>query len=58
VIYFEIVPRKGGFRALCRSRENRKLIWWTEIYVRKAGARTAIKRMKEYAPTAPVYDRT
>lgn len=58
MIYFEIVPRKGGYRALCRNRENRKLIWWTEVYTRKTGARTAINRLKEYAPAAKVYDRT
>lgn len=57
-IYFEIVPRSGGYRALCKSRGNGKLIWWTEIYVRKSAARTAIDRLRVFAPSAKIYDRT
>ena len=57
-IYFEIVRAKGGFRAHCRSRANGKLIWWTEVYKQRAGARKAIQRLKEHAGAAEVYDRT
>lgn len=58
-IRFEIVPRKGGYRALCRSAgPSRELIWWTEVYSDKRGARHAIRLLKEHAASAKVYDKT
>lgn len=56
-MYFEIVPRKGGFRALLKG-NNHELVWWTEIYPRKSSAQHAIDLAKAYSPSAKVYDRT
>ena len=57
-LYFEIVPRSGGYRALLKSAGNHELIWYTEVYKYKTGAQHAIDLAKAYAPSAPVYDRT
>ena len=55
---FSIDPASGGFRAhFWGDNVPPKLIWWTEVYVRKAGAQHAINLMKQHAPTAPVVDR-
>lgn len=53
--YFEIVRASGGYRAHFHS--GGRLVWWTEVYVQKAGAQNAIATLKAHAPTAPVYDR-
>jgi uncharacterized protein YegP (UPF0339 family) len=53
--YFEIVRASGGYRAHYWSGGN--LVWWTEVYVHKAGAQNAIASLKANAATAPVYDR-
>jgi uncharacterized protein YegP (UPF0339 family) len=56
-MYFQIVPRSGGYRALLKG-DNHELVWMTEIYVRKAGAEHAISLAKTYAPSAPIEDLT
>ena len=53
--YFETVRASGGYRAHFWSGGN--LVWWTEVYVHKAGAENAIATIKRHALTAPVYDR-
>jgi uncharacterized protein YegP (UPF0339 family) len=53
---FTIDPASGGVRAHFWG-DNGKLVWWTEVYERKAGALHAINLMKQYAPSAPVIDR-
>jgi uncharacterized protein YegP (UPF0339 family) len=53
--YFEIVRASGGFRAHFCS--GGRIVWWTEVYVHKAGAQNAIATIKRHAATAPVYDR-
>lgn len=53
--YFEIVRATGGYMGRFWSGGN--IVWWTEIYVHKAGAQNAIATLKAHAPTAPVYDR-
>jgi uncharacterized protein YegP (UPF0339 family) len=55
-MYFTIEPRSGGYRALAYG-DNDELVWWTEVYVRKAGAQYAIALMKARAASAPVIDR-
>ena len=52
--YFEIVRASGGFRAHFWSGGN--LVWWTEVYVHKAGAANAIRSIKQHI-NAPIYDR-
>jgi uncharacterized protein YegP (UPF0339 family) len=51
---FSIDPASGGFRAHFWG-DNGELVWWTEVYVRKAGAQHAIDLLKRHAATAPVY---
>src|SRR6266487_546715 len=50
--YFEIVRASGGYRAHFSSGGN--LVWWTEVYVHKAGAQNAIATIKRHAAAAPV----
>ena len=52
--YFEIVRASGGYRAQFWS--SGRLVWWTEVYDRKAGAVKAIATMKREAAEAPVRD--
>lgn len=56
-MYFTIERRSGGYRALAYGNNHEK-IFWSEIYVAKAGARNAIAVLQQGAATAPVYDRT
>lgn len=56
-MYFTIESRQGGYRALAYGANHEKL-FWSEIYVRKAGAQHVINLMKSGAAMAPVYDRT
>ena len=53
---FSIDPASGGYRAHFWA-DNGKLIWWTEVYERKAGAQHAIDLIKRHAAYAPVHDR-
>jgi uncharacterized protein YegP (UPF0339 family) len=53
---FTIDPASGGVRAHFWG-DNQKLVWWTEVYQRKAGAQHAIDLMKKHAASAPVVDR-
>jgi uncharacterized protein YegP (UPF0339 family) len=55
-MYFTIARASGGYRAHAYG-ANHELVWWTEVYVSKAGAQNAIALMQRYAGTAPVYDR-
>ena len=55
--YFTIEAAQGGFRAHFYG-SNDRLVWWTEVYVRKAGAQEAINFAKQWAKDAPVYDRS
>lgn len=55
--YFTIEVASGGYRAHFYG-ANDRLVWWTEVYVRKQGAQEAIDFAKRYAPGAPVYDRS
>jgi uncharacterized protein YegP (UPF0339 family) len=57
VMYFTIERASGGYRAHAYG-ANHELVWWTEVYVHKAGAQNAINMLKAGAPAAPVYDRT
>jgi len=50
--YFKIVRASGGYRAQFWSGGN--LVWWTEVYVHKAGAENAIRTIRNHAGTAPV----
>ena len=51
--YFEIVRASGGYRAHYWSGGN--LVWWTEVYVSRAGAENAIASIKRGGGSAPVY---
>jgi uncharacterized protein YegP (UPF0339 family) len=53
---FTVDPASGGVRAHFWA-DNGKLVWWTEVYERKAGAQHAIDLIKTYAASAPVIDR-
>lgn len=55
-MYFAIVTAAGGYRAHAYGANN-ELVWWTEVYVHKAGALNAINMLKAGAATAPVHDR-
>ena len=55
-MYFAIVAASGGYRAHAYGANN-QLVWWTEVYVHKAGAINAINLLKAGAFAAPVYDR-
>jgi uncharacterized protein YegP (UPF0339 family) len=48
--YFKIVPASGGYRAQFWSGGN--LVWWTEVYVSKAGAQNAIDTIRRHSGTA------
>ena len=56
-MYFTIERASGGYRARAYG-ANHELVWWTEVYVQKSGAQSAINMLKARAPGAPVYDRT
>lgn len=56
-MYFTIDRASGGYRAHAYS-SNGELVWWTEVYVHKAGAQNAIALMQRHAAGALVYDRT
>jgi uncharacterized protein YegP (UPF0339 family) len=49
------VRASGGYRAQFWSGGN--LVWWTEVYVHKAGALSAIASIKRNAASAPLRDR-
>jgi uncharacterized protein YegP (UPF0339 family) len=55
-IYFEIVKASGGYRSHVKSTGNHRLIWWTQVYDRKADAEHAIGLLRLYAASAPLYD--
>lgn len=55
-MYYTIESAKGGFRAHVYGANNR-LVWWTEVYERKAGAENAIRILMDGAAGAPWYDR-
>ena len=50
---FKVVPASGGYRAHFLG-DNGKLVWWTEVYEREAGAQHAIDLIRRHAATAPV----
>jgi uncharacterized protein len=50
--YFRITQDGDGFRA--RFYYDSELIWWTEGYVRRAGAENAIKALRLHAAAAPL----
>jgi uncharacterized protein YegP (UPF0339 family) len=54
-MYFTIEAASGGYRAHIYGANNR-LIFWTEVYTPKAGARNAIDVVKTGAWNASVYD--
>jgi uncharacterized protein YegP (UPF0339 family) len=54
--YFVIDPARGGYQAKFYG-ANDELVWLTEVYISKAGAKNAIRLIKKEAATAPVYDR-
>jgi|TARA_R100001244_G_scaffold39766_6_gene35851 uncharacterized protein YegP (UPF0339 family) len=52
---FEIwKDKKGEFRV--RFKYNSEVIFWTEGYTSKAGARSAINSILEYGPDAEIED--
>lgn len=55
-MYFTIESRSGGYRAYARG-GNGEIVFWTETYTNKAGARNAINMLKAGAASAAVYDR-
>lgn len=55
-MYFTIEKASGGFRAHIYG-ANHELVFWTEVYVSKTGARNAINMVKSGAASAAVYDR-
>jgi uncharacterized protein YegP (UPF0339 family) len=55
-VYFTIESASGGYRAHFYG-ANHELVWWTEVYTRKAGAEHAITLAKANAASAPIYDR-
>lgn len=50
--YFRITHDVDGYRA--RFYYNDELMWWTEGYVRIAGAENAIQALRLHAATAPL----
>jgi uncharacterized protein YegP (UPF0339 family) len=56
-MYFALVAASGGYRAHIYGR-NHELVFWTEVYTTKAGARNAIEMVRNGAGGAPVYDQT
>lgn len=55
-MYFTITTASGGYRARAYG-DNGKLMFWTEVYPRKATAQNAIDVVKAGAKSAPVLDR-
>lgn len=56
-MYFTIETASGGYRAHIYG-GNHELVFWTEVYVHKAGAMNAINMVAGGAGGAPIYDRT
>ncbi len=54
-MYFTIESASGGYRAHLYG-DNHKLVFWTEVYPRKASAQNAIDMVKSGAWSAKVYD--
>jgi uncharacterized protein YegP (UPF0339 family) len=52
-MYFKIVTASGGYRAHIYG-ANHELVWWTEVYVNRAGAENAINMVRRGAAGAPV----
>jgi uncharacterized protein YegP (UPF0339 family) len=50
--YFKVVRASGGYRAQFWSGGN--LVWWTEVYVHRAGAENAIASIKRHGGSAPL----
>lgn len=48
--YFKIVRASGGYRAQFWSGGN--LVWWTEVYVSRAGAQHAIDSIRKNGGSA------
>lgn len=55
-MYFTIRKDSDGYRARLYSGSD--LIWWTEGYVRKAGAENAIRIARSTSNATPIRDRT
>jgi uncharacterized protein YegP (UPF0339 family) len=55
-MYFTIESASGGYRARIYGGNN-ELVFWTEVYVTKAGARNAVDMVRQGASSAPVHDR-
>ena len=55
--YFTIRKDRDGYRARLYANNN-ELVWWTEGYVRKAGAENAIRIARETSNRTPIRDRT
>lgn len=53
---FYIRTASGGYRAMLLAANN-EIIWWTEVYTTKSGARHAVELAKS-AYAAPVHDVT
>ncbi len=54
-MYFEIVTASGGFRANIKG-DNHELVFQTEVYEGKSGAKNAIDMVKTEAATATTQD--
>jgi len=52
--FFRVVRASGGYRAQYWAGGN--LVWWTEVYVHKAGALMAIVTLRRNAVSAPLDD--
>ncbi|GAM00205.1 MULTISPECIES: YegP family protein [Sphingomonas] len=52
---FAIEKNKAG-EYVAKFRYNSELIWWTEGYASKAGARNAIESILKNGPNAPIHE--
>lgn len=52
---FAIEKNKAG-EYVAKFRYNSELIWWTEGYASKAGARNAIESVLKNGPNAPIHE--
>jgi uncharacterized protein YegP (UPF0339 family) len=55
IVKFRIKPARGGFRGYIIAR-NGEILFWTEVYTRRAGARHACELVKAGAATAPIQE--
>lgn len=52
---FEIKAASGGYRGYIVAGNN-EIVFWTEVYTSKAGARHACQLVKDHAAGMPIYE--